>query len=397
MKETFARRISSMRPSEIREILKLTQKPSVISFAGGLPTPELFPVKELAAITSEILAEDGAGALQYAPTEGFQPLRESISERMNSKRGTRVAVDNILVTSGSQQGLDFSGKVFLDEGDVVLCESPTYIGAINAFRAYQPEFIEVPTDDDGMIPQELERCISACGQRKKIAYVIPDFQNPSGRCWSLKRREAFMEIASRHGFPVIEDCPYAELRFEGEELPSLKSLDSKGQVIFLGTFSKVFCPGLRVGWVAAERETLAKYIIAKQGADLHTSSLCQRQVHAYMRRYDMDENIGRIRQTYLNRRGAMLAAMDASFPGGISYTRPEGGFFLWVEMPAGTDAAGLLKACLEKDVAFIPGAPFFPCGGHENTFRLNYATMEEAKIEEGIGRLSSVLKERAGG
>jgi 2-aminoadipate transaminase len=309
---------------------------------------------------------------------------------MNAKRGTRVAPEEILITSGSQQGLDFAGKVFLDPGDVVFCESPTYIGAINAFRAYEPKFVEVPTDDDGMVPEALERMVES--ERPKFVYAIPDFQNPSGRSWSRERRSAFMEITSRRGIPVLEDCPYAELRFEGEDQPSLKSMDGKGLVIFLGTFSKVFCPGLRVGWMAAAPELLRRFIIAKQGADLHTSSLCQRQVEAYLRRFDMDANVARIRETYRVRRDAMLDAMDREFPEDVRYTRPQGGFFLWVEMRAGLDARAVLEKALEKDVAFIPGAPFFPCGGHENAFRLNYATMDPRRIGEGISRLAEVLR-----
>jgi DNA-binding transcriptional MocR family regulator len=387
----MARRVQSMRPSEIREILKLTQKPGVISFAGGLPAPELFPAKELAEVTREILEKEGTSALQYAPTEGFAPLRGAVAQRMNALRGARVAPEEILITSGSQQGLDFAGKVFLDPGDVLLCESPTYIGAINAFRAYEPRFVEVATDDEGMVPEALEKAIEE--ERPKFVYAIPDFQNPSGRCWSMDRRRAFMEIVSRRGVPVLEDCPYAELRFEGKDLPSLKSMDDQGLVIFLGTFSKVFCPGLRVGWMAAASELLRRFIIAKQGADLHTSSLCQRQVEGYLRLFDMDANIARIRETYRARRDAMLGAMDRDFPEGLRYTRPEGGFFLWVEMREGLDARAVLEKALEKDVAFIPGAPFFPCGGHENTFRLNYATMDGPRIEEGIGRLAAVLRE----
>jgi 2-aminoadipate transaminase len=391
MSVPMARRVQSMRPSEIREILKLTQKPGVISFAGGLPSPELFPAKELAAVTATILEKDGASALQYAPTEGYGPLREAVAARMNAKRQTRVAAEEILITSGSQQGLDFAGKVFLDPGDVVLCESPTYIGAINAFRAYEPRFVEVPTDDDGMVPESLEWILET--ERPKFVYAIPDFQNPSGRCWSLERRKAFMEIVTRWSIPVLEDCPYAELRFEGDDLPSLKSMDEKGLVIFLGSFSKVFCPGLRVGWTAAAPEILRRFVIAKQGADLHTSSLCQRQVEAYLRLYDMDANVHRIRDTYRVRRDAMVGAMDREFPKDLSFTRPKGGFFLWVEMREGTDARAVLEKALEKEVAFIPGAPFFPCGGHENTFRLNYATMDGPRIEEGIARLAQVLRE----
>jgi 2-aminoadipate transaminase len=274
MQIQLAQRMDAMKASEIREILKLTRKPGVISFAGGLPAPEVFPVAEMQEVAGTMLASRGCEVLQYSTTEGEADLREWIAGRMNSRLGTSVEPSEILVTSGSQQGLDLTGEV--------LCESPTYLGAIQAFTAYRPRFVEVPTDDDGMLPEELEKRLAGC-RRPKIIYVVPDFQNPTGRCWSLERRRQVRDVA--RGFPVVvvEDNPYGELRFEGIARPPLKALDRHGQVVMLGTFSKILCPGLRLGWIAAPVELLEKYVLVKQGADLHTSTLCQRLAADYVR------------------------------------------------------------------------------------------------------------------
>ncbi|GAA4716202.1 PLP-dependent aminotransferase family protein [Brevibacillus fulvus] len=387
----YANRMNSLKASEIREILKVTEKPEVISFAGGLPAPELFPVEEMREVASLVLAESGRQALQYATTEGFGPLRQKLADRMNRKLQTNVTADDILITSGSQQGLDFTGKVFLDEGDIVLCESPSYLGAINAFKAYGPKFVEVPTDDEGLISSELKEILEKV--QPKCIYVIPDFQNPTGRSWTLKRRQEFMEIINHYEIPVIEDNPYGELNFEGEILPSLKSMDTKGLVIFLGTFSKIFCPGYRIGWVAASQEILEKYIMIKQSADLHTSSISQREIDKYLELYDIDENIAKIKEVYRKRRDLMLAEMEKEFPDNVKFTYPKGGLFTWVELPAHVDAREVLLKCVENNVAFVPGGSFYPNGGNENTFRLNYSNMQEDKIVEGIQRLGKILRE----
>lgn len=388
----FADRMSDIRASEIREILKVTEKPEVISFAGGLPAPELFPVEEMKAVTAGVLEEDGQNALQYATTEGYIPLRKKIAERMNTKFGTDLSFDDILITSGSQQGLDMSGKIFLNEGDVILCESPTYLGAINAFKAYGPKIVEVPTDDEGMLPVELERLLNTL-RNVKLIYVIPDFQNPTGRTWSLERRRRFMEIVNRYEIPVVEDNPYGELRFDGEIFPSLKSMDEKGLVIFLGTFSKVFCPGLRIGWTAAHKSILEKYILVKQGMDLHTSTISQRKIVKYMEMFNLDENVEKIKRVYRRRRDLMLETISLVFPEGVRFTRPQGGLFIWVELPFHINARDVLLKSLEQNVAFVPGGSFFPGGGNENTFRLNYSNAGEDMIVEGINRLGRVLKE----
>ena len=392
MAVALASRMEHLRASEIREILKITQRPGMISFAGGLPAPEFFPVDEMKAVSERVLTEHGCKAMQYSTTEGDPRLRQWIARRMRERHGAEVEADGIMITSGSQQGLDLTGKILLDEGDVVLCESPTYLGAIQALKAYGPRFVEVPTDDDGLDVEELDRLLTRT-ERVKMVYVIPDFQNPSGRTWSLERRQRFMEVVSRHGVPVAEDCPYRDVRFEGEHLPTLKSLDRDGLVIFLGTFSKIFCPGLRLGWLAAAPRLFEKFVMVKQGADLHTSTLSQLLLADYVHTYDIDENIARIRECYRARRGVMLDAMDRELPAGIRYTRPSGGLFLWVELPEELNARELLDACLAREVAFVPGGAFFPNGGHENTFRLNYSNMPEDRIVEGIRRLAGAVRE----
>ena len=388
----FAKRMDGLKASEIRELLKLTEKPEVISFAGGLPAPELFPIEEMKYISTVVLEESGTQALQYSTTEGFNPLREQIANRMNSKNKTNVTKDDILITNGSQQGLDFAGKIFLDEGDVVLCESPSYLGAINAFKAYSPKFIEVPTDKDGMIMEELEKILEVT-ENIKMIYVIPDFQNPTGRTWPLERRKKFIEIISKYEIPVLEDNPYGELRFEGESLPSLKSMDKKGLVIFLGTFSKIFCPGYRLGWTCASKEILSKFIFVKQGADLQASTISQREVSKFIELYDLDKHVDKIKEVYERRRDLMLNTMKEEFPEGIEYTHPEGGLFTWVELPKHLDSRVIMKDCLENNVAYVPGGSFFPNGGKENCFRLNYSNMPDERIVEGVKRLGSVLKQ----
>lgn len=388
----FANRMENLKASEIRELLKLTEKPEIISFAGGLPAPELFPIEEMKKVAVKVLDEEGTAALQYAATEGYVPLRDKIASTMNRKFGTKVSKEDILITSGSQQGLDFSGKVFLNEDDIVLCESPSYLGALNAFKAYGPKFIEVPTDDNGMIMEELEKILEK-EDRIRLIYVIPDFQNPTGRTWPTERRHKFMEIINKYDIPVVEDNPYGELRFEGEIPPSLKSLDTKGNIIFLGTFSKTFCPGMRIGWVCAEHHILEKYIFVKQSADLQTSTIAQRELNAYLEMYDIDAHIENIKNVYRKRRDLMISTMEAEFPAEAKFTHPEGGLFTWVELPAHINAREVMMKSLEKNVAFVPGGSFFPNGGKENTFRMNYSNMPEEKILEGVKRLGAVLKE----
>jgi 2-aminoadipate transaminase len=388
----FSNRIKDVKASEIREILKLAARHDIISFAGGLPAPELFPVEEMKKVCFTILDTMGEEALQYSPTEGYDPLRQQISERMKPL-GISVPKEEILITSGSQQGLDFSGKIFLNAGDVVLCESPSYLGAINAFRAYEGQFREIETDDNGMVLEDLEKALKET-ENVKMIYVIPDFQNPSGRTWSLERRKGLIKLANKYKKPIIEDNPYGDLIFEGERIPSVKSLDTEGLVIFLGTFSKTFCPGLRIGWVCASPEILNKFIMVKQGADLQSNSMSQREISFFIDMYDLDKHVEKIKAVYKKRRDLMMDSMTEYFPDEVKYTYPTGGLFTWVTVPERIDTKELMVKSLEKiKVAYVPGASFFPNGGVTNTMRVNFSTMPEDKIIEGIRRLGGLLYE----
>ena len=391
MAVTFAKRMSKLGRSDIREILKLTTKPEVISFAGGLPAPELFPIEEIKKVTSDLLDEDGKQVLQYSTTEGYKPFRDIIAQRMNDKFQTKVTGDDVTIMTGSQQALDFAGKIFIEEGDVILLESPSYMGAINAFKPYGPEFVEIDMDEDGIIPEKLEEALKTT-ERVKFLYVIPDFQNPTGRTLSLERRKKIMEIANEYDLPIVEDNPYGELRYKGERLPAIKAFDTKGLVIYHGTFSKTFSPGLRLGWVSASSKILDQYIIAKQVSDLHTSELNQRITYEYMIKYDIDKHIEQINALYRKRREVIIKAMEEEFPPNVKFTRPDGGLFLWVTLPEGVDGTKLLVECLKENVAFVPGKSFYPNSSKQNTMRLNFSNMPEERIWEGIKRLAKVLK-----
>ena len=386
----FAKRMTYLKASEIRELLKITERQEMISFAGGLPAPELFPIKEIMEVSRIVLEEEGTKALQYSTTEGYAPLREWIANRMNLRLHTQLVSDNILLTHGSQQALDLTGKVFLDEDDVVLCESPTYLAAISAFRAYGCKFVEVPTDDEGMLPDELEKILERT-ERVKIIYVIPEFQNPTGRTWSIERRQKLVEAAMKYNVIVIEDNPYGELRFEGEAVPSVKSFDKTGCVLCLGTFSKIFCPGYRIGWIAGDKAIIEKYGLVKQGADLQCNTLAQMEIAKYLELYNIDEHIEKIREVYRKRRNVMIKTMEESFPEDVTYTRPNGGLFAWVELPKHMNARDIFELCLKKNVAFVPGGSFFPNGGKENTLRINFSNMPEERIVEGIKRIAEVI------
>lgn len=386
----FATRMEYMKASEIRELLKVTERPEVISFAGGLPAPELFPIQSLAELTSRLILEEGYKALQYSTTEGYRPLREKKALRMEKVFRVMVDADEIIITSGSQQALDLIGKVLINPGDEVFMESPSYLGAINAFRAYEPKFVEVETDSEGMIPEALETALKMA-RHPKLIYIIPDFQNPTGRTWSLERRKTLVGLASKYGVIVVEDNPYGELRYEGEILPAVKSLDTEGWVVSLGSFSKTLCPGMRIGWIAAQRTLLEKFVLVKQGADLHTSTFSQMQISRYIETQDFDGHIQRLRQVYRMRRDAIIRAMERYFPENVRYNHPQGGLFTWVELPEALDGSELLREALNKNVAFVPGASFFPCTPKKNTLRLNFSNMPEDRIEQGIMRLADAM------
>ncbi|MEG0669316.1 PLP-dependent aminotransferase family protein [Clostridium sp.] len=386
----YANRTSKLKASEIRELLKLTEKPEIISFAGGLPAPELFPLEKLNEVMTDVILNKGQLALQYASTDGYVPLREIIVKERVAPTGVKCDISNIMLTNGSQQGLEFSAKLFINEGDTIVCESPSYLGAINAFIPYGPKFLEIPMDENGMIVDELEKVL-ATENNIKMIYTIPDFQNPSGITMSLERRQRIAELSAKYEIPVIEDSPYGELRFEGEKLPSIKSFDKYGYVINLGTFSKTFCPGLRLGWILAEREIIEKYILIKQGADLQCNTLAQVAAAEFMKTYSLDEHIDSIIKIYKVRRDLMLSTMKEYFPKEIKYTYPVGGLFTWVELREDLDSAIIMEDALKENVAYVPGSSFFANGGRKNFFRLNYSNMPDDRIVEGIKRLAKVL------
>jgi 2-aminoadipate transaminase len=395
----YAQRTQRMTSSAIRELLKLTEDPEVISFAGGLPAPDVFPVDEFSAACSQVLKEWGALALQYGSTEGYMPLREMIA-RHTSRYGISITPQNILITSGSQQALDLIGKVFINPGDRILVEEPTYLGALQAWNAYGAEYVTVPMDENGMITDELESALR-CGV--KFIYVLPNFQNPTGVTLSQERRQQLIEIADRYGVPIIEDDPYGQLRYEGENLPSIVSMDNefrrngnneyRGNVIYLSTFSKTLAPGLRLAWVVAPTQVIRKLVQAKQGADLHTATFNQIVAYEVGRGGFLDRHIWLIRRVYGERRNIMLDAMEELFPPGVQWTKPKGGLFLWGMLPKGMDTTEVFKIAVARKVAFVPGTSFFALGGGENTMRLNFSYSNPDQIQIGIERLGNVLKE----
>ncbi len=394
----FAFRTDGMKSSIIRELLKLTQDPDLISFAGGLPAPELFPVKEFEEASQKVLKEHGSKALQYSPTEGYMPFRELIAERMN-RDGIPVSADQILITSGSQQALDLTGEVFLDPGDTVLLERPSYLGAIQAWAAYQVRFKGAEIDQEGV---RIEAVEDALMTGPKLMYILPNFQNPGGTTLTLERRERLVELSEQFGVPIIEDDPYGALRYEGESLPPIAAIDARSNgeslehVIYLGTFSKILAPGLRLGWVAAKPEVLRYYIQAKQGQDLHTSILTQMVAYEVSRNGFLDRHIQRIREVYGERRNLMLDAMKRYFPEGVTWTAPQGGLFLWATLPDGMDTEPLFKQAIQEKVAFVPGYVFYaPEIGREplrNSMRLNFSNARPEQIEEGIRRLGRAIE-----
>ena len=387
----FADRMSCIKASDIRELLKVAARPDIISFAGGLPAPELFPVENMKAALDAVMDEQGRAAMQYGPTDGYLRLREQICERVAAKNNIHTDPGHVFITAGSQQGLDFLGKLFLNPGDVVVLESPSYLGAINAFKQYQPNFVEVPTDENGMIMEELDKVL-ANTPNVKLIYIIPDFQNPSGRTWPKERREKFMEIINKYGVPAIEDNPYGDLRFKGDYLPSLKSMDTEGLIVYFGSFSKILSPGFRVGWIIADELIVEKVNHIAQAAVLQTATINMMAVSKYMDMFDIDEHVAKILPVYKHRCGLMIETMRQTFPKEAKFTDPDGGLFTWVELPEYVNTRELAPLAMEQKVAYVPGSGFYPKGDVNNGMRLNYSCATDERIVQGINILADVIK-----
>ena len=387
----LAQRMSRMKASAVREILKVAERPDVLSFAGGLPAPELFPVEAIAQAHAEVFAEEGRAALQYSTTEGYGPLREWICSHLGGQ-GLHVATDQVLITNGSQQGIDLVAKAMLDPGDVVVVENPSYLAALQVFSGYEASYAVVGSDDQGMRVDELEGLLNHVGRRPKFIYLVPNFQNPKGTTLSLERRHALVRFAQRHRILILEDNPYGELRFRGEHLPSLASLDKEGVVISLGTFSKTLAPGLRIGWAVGPRELIRPLTVLKQSADLHTATVAQRATARLLTRFDYYANLEKLRAVYGERCQAMLSSLEKHMPEGTRWTQPDGGMFVWVELPRGMSADTLFPLALDKRVAFVPGAPFFAGAPDRATLRMSFTTHDPARIAEGVARLGTALR-----
>jgi 2-aminoadipate transaminase len=386
----YARRTHRMASSAIRELLKLTAQRDIISFAGGLPAPEMFPVREFQEACDYVLRNEGPKALQYGETEGYGPLKEYLVERM-CKYGVPAESENILLTNGSQQALDLIGKVFVDDQCLVCTERPTYLGALQAWNAYEANYCTVPLDEDGMVVDELEAALQRC--RPKFVYVLPNFHNPAGVSLSEERRKQLVEIVLKYDLFVVEDDPYGELRFEGQDLTPIVTM-AKERTIYLCTFSKTLSPGIRLGWIVAPKVVISKLVQAKQGADLHTSTFLQMVANDICERGILRRHVKRIRATYLERRDAMLDAMAEFFPEEVKWTHPQGGLFLWATTPPKVDTVDLFKAAVAEKVAYVPGVSFFPEGDGEGrrTMRLNFSYCKPEVIVEGIRRLGIALK-----
>jgi 2-aminoadipate transaminase len=393
--QLYADRTAGMRASDIREILKVTARPDIISLAGGLPAPELFPVDEYRRAFEWVLEADGARALQYGPSEGYLPLRRLLAERL-SRFDMPCGPDDLLVTNGSQQALDLMGKVFLNPGDTVLVETPTYLGALQAFNQYQATYAIVPMDEDGMRVDEVERVLAQRSARApiKFIYALPNFQNPTGRSMSLERRHRLVELASHYGVPIVEDDPYGELRYEGAALPTLKSLDTEGLVIYLGTFSKILAPGFRLGWMLAGPEVMEVLMHGKQPSDLHTGMAQQMATYEVAKGGFVDQHVERIKDFYRERRDVMLRSIEEHFPADAHYTRPAGGLFVWAELPRDIDTRELLLEAIEAKVAFVPGQGFHADGSGTNTMRLNFSNVPPEQLQAGVQRLGHAIQRR---
>ena len=392
----LAERTGSMKASEIRELLKYAGVPGVISFAGGLPNPESFPVEELKAITDKILTEKGKTALQYGTTEGIPELREAIIKRMAELKGVRAKMENITIMSGSQQALDILGKLYMEKGKVAIVEGPTYLAALGAFRPYGGEIVGVNMDHDGLdtnLLEETMKKLKAEGKVVPFIYTIPTFQNPSGVTMSEERRKHLLEIAGEYDVIVIEDDPYGELRYAGKELPTLKAMDRDGRVVYFGTVSKILAPGLRTGWVLGNEEIVGKFVIAKQAADLCTNTLSQNIIAEAFSSGMVDKHIPKIRKLYSGKRNLMLDMLEDNMPEGVTWTKPEGGMFLWTWVPESINTKEMFPTALEKKVAYVVGEAFYPDRSVKNAMRLNFTYSSDEEIKDGVKRLADTIRD----
>ena len=393
--DRFSTGIQQSTSSAIRDLLKVTEQPEMISFAGGLPAPECFPTEELTAAAERVLVERPVVALQYGPTEGYKPLREFLTSHV-ARLGISVPVEQLLITSGSQQALDLLGKLMIDPGALVAVEEPTYMGALQAWRPYQPRFATLPMDEEGLVVDALERLLQG-GERPRFLYLVSSFQNPTGVTLSPERRHRLLEVATEYHLPIVEDDPYGELYYNSARPQPLAALDVElsgalRHVAYLSTFSKLLAPGLRVGWVAAPEELVSKLVQAKQGLDLHTGSLTQAMAYEACRDGLLDRHVPTIRSTYHTRRDTMLEALELHMPKDVKWTRPKGGMFIWLTLPTHIDTTLLLQTSLDQKVVFVPGAAFHANGGGTNTLRLNFSHSTPERITQGVTRLGRAIE-----
>lgn len=386
----YSKRVPADGTDAVGAILQAAADPKIISFAGGLPAPELFPVNEMKATVDKVFEEHGQEAMQYGAAKGVTALREVIQQHVKEKENVDSELDNVLVTTGSEQALDLVGKAFVDPGDTVLVEQPTYLCALDVFRSYGANFASVEMDEDGMKMDALEEALKA-NPNTKLIYTVPNFQNPTGRTMTEERRKQLAELAEKYDVYVLEDNPYGEIRFAGQHVPAVKSFDKSGHVFYMSTFSKTLTPGFRLGWLVADKAVVNKLTVLKQSADLHTDNLAQFAVAQFFADNDVDAHVKEISALYGKRKDLMLEGIKKYFPEGVKYTDPEGGMFLWVEVPGVDDTVELFKECLEHDVAFVPGDPFFAGEVQPGAFRLNYSNMKEDQIEVGLKRLGAAL------
>ena len=385
----YSKRVPADGTDAVGAILQAAADPKIISFAGGLPAPELFPVKEMKAAVDKVFEEHGQEAMQYGAAKGVTALREVIQQHVKEKEDVDSKLDNVLVTTGSEQALDLVGKAFVDPGDTVLVEQPTYLCALDVFRSYGANFASVEMDEDGMKMDALEEALKA-NPNTKLIYTVPNFQNPTGRTMTEERRKQLAELAEKYDVYVLEDNPYGEIRFAGQHVPAVKSFDKSGHVLYMSTFSKTLAPGFRLGWLVADKNVVNKLTVLKQSADLHTDNLAQFAVAQFFADNDVNAHVKEISALYGKRKDLMLEGIKKYFPEGVKYTDPEGGMFLWVEVPGVDDTVELFKECLEHDVAFVPGDPFFAGEVQPGAFRLNYSNMKEDQIEVGLKRLGEI-------